>query len=896
MLKDKRVIALCTTKLHTPLHSEFCHRMHLLTQKMGCKLLILNTFVDFFNNNEQDEGAASVFRMMNLNVIDAVIIMADGFYNPAIMEEIITRAQQQHVPVVMAKGQAEGCWSVLPDYHEAYCQTMEHVIRHHNVRDVLFIAGKPGDPESDKRIACFQTVLERNAIPFRENMLRYGDYWNGPAREIVNQLITEGRQLPRAIFCANDSMAFGVCTELALHGFHVPNDVIVTGFDGVPAIDSFSPRLTTCWEDVGALAALSLQAALDGIQGAAPAAFTYPHEPRYSESCGCAAPAAMDDRAAFRLHDTLDVMQSHEDFIYSCIDRMQSITDMKKLHEILSLCIMGSSHVCLNSSFVADALQATREVEHPFSENLVVISSRYTPCHTGQPGSMPLSHMVPSPEQWADSPCCCVITPAHAGSLACGYLAIQTNNLPGDADKIKRVSAAVNIALGAAVSHFRQANMNMRIHRAAITNAVTGLPNLKGAVEWFEAFASKEQNHEKTLSISVYALPKYTYILENHGVEAVEEALRVTAEALRMANPLHCFIAHITEDTFAVINHYTDGNDVGDTINRATSVFFSQIEGYNTRGSRPHFVEVNCGCAVVPGGWSGSLEGYLRTANSEMFRNRIKDGLGVAEKAASDPHTYYEAFRMLIENNLFHYHFQPIVSARDGAVYAYEALMRTDPHIGMTPPQVLDAARQYNRLYDVEKYTLFNILERFANEQEHFGDRCIFINTIPGHFLRQEDMERLSALYGDCLGRVVFELTEENTVSDEELETIKRLCGQGCGSMIALDDYGMGHSNIVNLMRYRPQIIKIDHFLISGVDTDPNKQLFVRNTIEFARSNGAMVLAEGVETSGELRTIIEMGVDLIQGFYTGRPAHDPIAALPEEIRQEILALNAQKEG
>lgn len=890
MLKGKRVIALCTTKMHTPLHSEFCHRMQLLAQDNGCKLLILNTFVDFFNNNEQDEGAASVFRMMNADVIDAVVMMADGFYNPAVMREIIDWAQAAHIPVVLAKGEAEGCFSVQPDYFEAYCRLMEHVIRTHDARDVLFIAGKPGEPESEKRIACFKTVLERNGIPFRQDMLRHGDYWNGPAREVVNQLIATGKKLPRAIFCANDSMAFGVCTELALKGYNVPRDVIVTGFDGVPAIDSFSPRLTTCWEDVGALAALSLRAALEGIAGAAPAAYTYAHEPRYSESCGCAAPAPADDRAAFRLYDALDVMQSHEDYIYSCIDQMQSIFDMKKLHEVLSSCIMAGSHVCLNNSFVADALETTKEASHPFSDELVVISSRYAPNQTGQPGSMKLADMLPNPDRWADSPACCVIAPAHAGRLACGYLCICTEDLPGNADKIKRIAAAVNIALSAAVNHFRQANMNLRLRLAAITHPATGLPNLKGAVEWFEHFAANEQNHYQTLSVSVYGLPKYTYIMENYGVEAVQEAQRVAAEALRMANPVRCFIAHITEDTFAVIHHYTDGNDVGETINRATSVFYSQIEGYNTRSPKAYYVEVNCGCAVVPGGWSGSLEGYLRTANSEMFRNRIKDGLGVADKAASDPHTYYEAFRMLIENNLFHYHFQPIVSAKDGSIFAYEALMRTHRQIGMTPPQVLDAARQYNRLYDVEKYTLFNILERFANAQELFGDRRIFINTIPGHFLRQEDIDRLSALYGECLGRVVFELTEENTVSDEELENIKKLCG--CGSMIALDDYGMGHSNIVNLMRYKPQIIKIDHYLISGVDSDTNKQMFVRSTIEFARKNGAMVLAEGVETADELRTIIEMGVDLIQGFYTGRPVHDPIPALPENVRQEILQINA----
>lgn len=892
MLSGKKVIALCTTKMHTPSHLEFCHRLSRMAQRRGCKLLILNTFVDFFNHNEQDEGAASVYRAMNLSVIDAVVILADAFCDPAVPEGIIARAKEQGVPVILVKGQAEGCWSVQPDYHDAYCALLNHVIRTHEVRDVFYLAGKRGDEESEKRIACFREVLAENGIPFVPEMVAYGDYWNEPARRCVRGLLAKSARPPRAIFCANDSMAFGVCTELQLQGYHIPRDVIVTGFDGVPAIDSFSPRLTTCWEDIGALVSASIKAALAAIGGEAPRTLTYPHEPRFSESCGCAAHAPMDDRAAFRLHTALDSMQSHEDFIYSCIDRMQGITDMKKLYKSLSLCIIGNSHVCLNSSFVADALEATRKEDEPFSGEMTVISSSYHPTHGDRPGRMSLADMVPHLDEWLKEDTCCVITPVHAGKLACGYYAICTDDLPGNADKIKRISSAVNIAMSSAVNHFRQANMNLRIRRAATTNPVTGLPNLKGAVDWFEGFAAKENNHYKSLTVSVYSLPKYSYIVENYGIEAGEEALRVTAEALRLANPLRCFIAHVTEDSFAIIHHYIDGNDIGDTINNATAVFYSMIEGYNSRSGLEYYVEVNCGCTVVSGGWSGTLESYLRAANEELFRNRLKAGQGVADKAASEPNTYYAAFRMLMDKNMFHYHFQPIVSAKDGTVLAYEALMRTDRRIGMSPPQVLEAARQYNRLYDVEKYTLFNILERFAAERESFGDRKLFINTIPGYFLRKEDADKLFARYGEHLGRVVFELTEENTVSSEELETIRSLCVQGCGSILALDDYGVGHSNIVNLMRYAPQIIKIDHYLISNIHNDTNKQLFVRSTIDFARHNGMTVLAEGVETYKELRTLIEMGVDLIQGFYTGRPVLDPVSEIAADVRQEILDINA----
>ena len=108
---------------------------------------------------------------------------------------------------------------------------------------------------------------------------------------------------------------------------------------------------------------------------------------------------------------------------------------------------------------------------------------------------------------------------------------------------------------------------------------------------------------------------------------------------------------------------------------------------------------------------------------------------------------------------------------------------------------------------------------------------------------------------------------------------------------VAVDDYGAGHSNIVNLLRYTPHIIKIDRFLITNIQNDPNKQMFVKSTIEFARLNNIKVLAEGVETYEEMKTVIEYGIDMIQGFYTAKPAPEPLRTIPEKILREIIDEN-----
>lgn len=259
--------------------------------------------------------------------------------------------------------------------------------------------------------------------------------------------------------------------------------------------------------------------------------------------------------------------------------------------------------------------------------------------------------------------------------------------------------------------------------------------------------------------------------------------------------------------------------------------------------------------------------------------------------AQPDLEEYLNTFELLVDRNLFRYHFQPIVDAHTGDIIGYEALMRTGGGISMNPLEILEIARKTKRLYDIEKATMFNVMGEYVENADTFKGRFVFINTIPGYFLEDEDLAVLRTLYDEWLDRFVYEVTEQNTITNDELAKIRALCHSEKQARIAIDDYGTGHSNIVNLLRYEPSIIKIDRFLISDIQNDSNKQMFVKNTIEFATRNHIKVLAEGVETSEELKKVIEYGVDYIQGYYTARPAADPLQTLPEDIRNEIIEEN-----
>lgn len=246
----------------------------------------------------------------------------------------------------------------------------------------------------------------------------------------------------------------------------------------------------------------------------------------------------------------------------------------------------------------------------------------------------------------------------------------------------------------------------------------------------------------------------------------------------------------------------------------------------------------------------------------------------------------HDLVAQILDNNLLTYHFQPIVDTKDGSIYAYEALMRASTERRVSPLSIIKFATMQGRLADVERATFLNVLKIVDKSKDQFANAKVFINSIPGVQLSEEDRITVVRYLKDNSDAVVVELTEEAELNDDELEKLKDDLSR-LGIQIAVDDYGTGYSNVSNLLRYMPNYVKIDRSLLSGIQNDSHKQHFVREIISFCHDNDILALAEGVETSDELQTVIHLGADLIQGFYTGRSSAQFVDQIDSKVRNEI---------
>ena len=220
--------------------------------------------------------------------------------------------------------------------------------------------------------------------------------------------------------------------------------------------------------------------------------------------------------------------------------------------------------------------------------------------------------------------------------------------------------------------------------------------------------------------------------------------------------------------------------------------------------------------------------------------------------------------------------FQPIVSLSEKRVFAYEALMRSREAALPHPGAMLSAAERLDRLPDLGR----TIRERAAAAVAAMpgDDAVLFINLHPADF-QDPTLYSEAAPLARHARRVVLEITERAALDDISnlRDKVSRL--RALGYRIAVDDLGAGYAGLTTFANLEPEVVKIDMGLVRDVETTRTKRTLIAKLTDACRDLGMKVVAEGVETAGERDALIELGCDLLQGYFFARPAADfpPVA-------------------
>ena len=235
--------------------------------------------------------------------------------------------------------------------------------------------------------------------------------------------------------------------------------------------------------------------------------------------------------------------------------------------------------------------------------------------------------------------------------------------------------------------------------------------------------------------------------------------------------------------------------------------------------------------------------------------------------------------REIIDGGLVEPHFQPIVSLNRRSIIGVEGLSRglyPGTRQLIPPTELFHQAMIQGLEPDLDRLCRTKIMEDFrlvlADSPEFFLTLNLDSSLFEKGMAASDFLRRQTAEMGLKPEQIALEIIESDVGDLKELQKFVQL-HRSYGFLIALDDVGAGHSNLNRIPLIKPDILKIDRYLVQDIQGDFYKQEVLRSLVKMARRLGALIIAEGVESEEEALFLLDTDVDMIQGYFFARPQH-----------------------
>ncbi|MBV9455771.1 MAG: EAL domain-containing protein [Rubrobacter sp.] len=441
----------------------------------------------------------------------------------------------------------------------------------------------------------------------------------------------------------------------------------------------------------------------------------------------------------------------------------------------------------------------------------------------------------------------------------------------------------------------RKALEDELVHQA-FHDSLTGLPNRTLFLDRVEHILNRTQRRDDPVAVLFLDLDDFKVVNDSLRHEVGDQLLVAVGQRLKGCLRPSDIVARLGGDEYTIllkgISKVGDAEEVAKKIIRELRVPFA-IEDHFI------FVTVSIGIVLsdVAGGGAADL---LRAADVAMYRAKNK---GKARYEVFDRSKDTQALeRLELENDLrkaierdeFRVYYQPVFSLVSNYIAGMEALLRWEhPKRGMmSPAKFIPLAEETGLIVPIGRW----VLEEACRQGREWQERCptypapiVGVNLSLRQFQHPGlvgDIARILRDTGLDPGNLALEITE--SVAMHEVDSTVAVLGalKSLGVWLVIDDFGMGNSSLSYLAsQFKMEHLKIDGSFIREYLEDPNNSAIIPGLIDFAHAVGLRVIAEGVETAGQLRRLREIGCEFVQGDYVAK-------ALPPAAANELLMTRA----
>ena len=421
--------------------------------------------------------------------------------------------------------------------------------------------------------------------------------------------------------------------------------------------------------------------------------------------------------------------------------------------------------------------------------------------------------------------------------------------------------------------------IEQRVAHLAYHDALTGLPNRSLMQDRISSAIARSERSTKKFAVMFIDIDNFKNINDSLGHDAGDDLLRRVAHRLTESVRTHDTIARQGGDEFIVLLDELEGHQGATRV--AQKILQSLRATFKVNGADQH-VSGSIGIAVYPDDGADAST-LLKNADTAMFHSKSlgkntfqfftpQMTIAVKRRAALE-----SSLRVAVKNGNFSLVYQPQIDLNTGAIVAYEALVRWVTEQGgiMMPGEFIPLAEETGLINELGRW----VLEESCRQNKAWHDmglpkRRIAVNLSARQLGDKNFIEMLNAILqrtGLAPEFLELEITESQVMRQGEgsVGLLNEIAAMGIH--LAVDDFGTGYSSLSYLKRLPISKLKIDQSFVRDITVDPNDAAIVVAIINMAKSLDLDVIAEGIETTGQLSLLRAKGCSVGQGYFFSVP-------------------------
>lgn len=630
----KKLIGIFATEVSARVQGNLYTAIHNEAISRGYQLVLFSGSFDVEFFDETSAAACDLFSLAENMEFAAFLIHAQSIKNPDFIEKVIDMGRRKQIPIFLYDGEAtgigkkEGTICIDPDYKQGFADSVRHLIEHHQCRNIYMLAGKRDNRYSDDRIEMYRREMESHGIEYCEEQIGYGGFWEDPAKEAVNRFLDSGLPTPEAICCANDTMALTAVNVLRERGLRVPEDVLVTGFDGIEDGKYNYPSISTCEPNMEAVADYIFRY----LQGEVTKdSFLIPLDFTAKDSCGCGMDNILDSKMEMpRLFDSMRVntWQHHRlatmqfRVLSSCV--LEDLTDhIKGVWDLFR----GYGHLfCFRHD-----IEGNEEYKTPFERMKVFMNRDLLPEKEYDPFA--ISDIMPDWDQVIEDSApedMLIFRLIHSGDQKYGYYVTRAGYYSSnELRNLEQFLESMTIAIECILRNMRLklANQKLSIMYARmseiyIRDTMTGLYNRHGYYQALEEYLKREDLKDGYLHVISIDMDGMKIINDNYGHLEGDHAIKSVAHAINECFAQPCVSARFGGDEF-IVAIFTENEDEP-TNEKLSCKLNNYLKNSPVLEGKEYEVGVSVGQAVVRLSEIEDMKTIEKAADDCMYKEKRK--------------------------------------------------------------------------------------------------------------------------------------------------------------------------------------------------------------------------------------------------------------------------------